>query len=68
MRFRQSAPLPANPRMENLFEPAPFSRVFEDYGAKCLPIQAAITRKNPRPELARELLFNLVSATSACAA
>ena len=36
---RFNAPLPANPRMENLFERLPFGDVLEDYGADCLAIQ-----------------------------
>ena len=42
MRFRFRAPLATNPRMENLFERASFSRVIKDYMAKLLSIQLLI--------------------------
>src|SRR5438552_15289992 len=45
--------------MEDLFEGAFFSGVLKDYGAKLFSLQAAITRKNPRPKLSREFFLNL---------
>ena len=58
MRFRLRAPLAANPRMENLFECAFFSRVFKDYGAKFLSIQVPIGRKNLGSKLATNFFLN----------
>ena len=58
MRFRQSAPLPANPRMENLFERALLSGVLEDYGAKRLPIQVARAGKNLLAKFPDQLRFH----------
>jgi hypothetical protein len=46
--------------MEYLFERAFFSRVLEDYGADCLPIQVAAARKNAEPEFGKQLLFDLL--------
>jgi uncharacterized protein (TIGR02246 family) len=57
---RFCAPLPANPGMENLFERAFFSRVLEDYRAKRLPIQVAITGKDAKAENVEQLLFDLI--------
>jgi hypothetical protein len=59
MRFRFRAPLATNPRMENLFERASFSRVGKDYMAKLLSIQLLIDRKNRTPKFASNLSFNL---------
>ena len=59
MRFRFRAPLAANPRMENLFERASFSRVGKDYMTKLLSIQLLIARKNRTPKFASNLSFNL---------
>ena len=59
MLFRFRAPLPANTRMENLFERAFFSGVLEDYGAKPFAFQAAVTRKDLRPELSNEFFSNV---------
>jgi len=59
MRFRFRAPLAANPRMENLFERASFSRVAKDYMAELLSIQLLIDRKNRVSKLASNLSFNL---------
>jgi hypothetical protein len=56
--IRFNAPLPANPRMENLFERAPFRGVLENYGAKSGPIQVAVRRKNAKTEFVRQLPFN----------
>ena len=58
MRFRFRAPLPANPRMENLFKRASFTRAAKHYGAKCLSIQVPGVRKNLRPKFAANFLFN----------
>ena len=58
MRFRFRAPLPANPRMENLFEGASFRSVLEDYGAQPLTFQAAGARKNLPPELSNDFFSN----------
>src|SRR5439155_18439160 len=57
---RFNAPLPANPGMENLFERAFLSRVLEDYGADCLPIQVAAAGKDTEAELGEQLLFNIL--------
>ena len=57
VRFR--APLAANSRMENLFERAFLGGVLKDYGAKRVPIQAAVARKNLRPELSDEFFLNV---------
>ena len=57
MLSRVSTPLPANPRMENLFEGAFLRGVLKHYGPKLFPVQAAIARKNPRPKLSRDFLF-----------
>jgi hypothetical protein len=59
MRFRFRAPLATNPRMENLFERASFSRVGKDYMAKLLSIQLLIDRKKRTSEFASNLSFNL---------
>ena len=59
MRCCLRAPLAANPRMENLFERAFFSGVLEDYGAKRIPIQAAVARKNLLPELSDQFFLNV---------
>src|SRR5207302_10218517 len=59
MRFRFRAPLATNPRMENLFERASFSRVSKDYMAKPLSIQLLIDRKKRTPKFASNLSFNL---------
>jgi hypothetical protein len=45
MLSRVSTPLPANPRMENLFERAPFSGVLEEHGANPFTFQAPFARK-----------------------
>ena len=58
MRFRFRAPLAANPRMENLFECAFFSRVFKHYGAKFLSIQVPIGRKNLGSKIATNFFLN----------
>jgi len=58
--IRFNAPLPANPRMENLFERAPFRGVLKNYGAKSRPIQVAVRRKNAVPKLGEQLLFNFL--------
>ena len=60
MPIRFNTPLPSNPGMENLFERAFLSRVLEDYGADCLPIQVAIAGKDAEPELGEQLPFNFV--------
>jgi hypothetical protein len=57
---RFNAPLPANPRMENLFERAPFRDALENYGSKSGPIQVAAWGKDPRPELVAELMLNFL--------
>ena len=59
MRFRFRVPLATNPRMENLFERASFSRVGKDYMAKLLSIQLLIDRKNRTSKFASNLSFNL---------
>jgi hypothetical protein len=59
MRFRFRAPLATNPRMENLFESASFSRVAKHYMAKPFSIQLLIDRKNRAPKFASNLSFNL---------
>src|SRR5205814_10496662 len=59
MRFRLCAPLPANPRMENLFKRAPFSRAVKHYTAKFFPIQLLIGRKNRTAKFASNFFFNL---------
>ena len=59
MRFRFCAPLAPNPRMENLLEHAPFSRVGKHYMAKFFPIQPLIRRKNRIAKFTSNLLFNL---------
>jgi len=51
--------LPANPRMENLFERAPFSRVLKHYMAKFFPIQLLISRKNRTAKFVSNFFFNL---------
>ena len=58
MRFRFRAPLPANPRMENLFERASFTRAAKHYGAKFLSIQVPSVGKNLRSKFAANFLFN----------
>ena len=58
MLFRFRAPLPANPRMENLFERAFFGGVPKHYGAKPFTFQPAVARKNLPPELSDEFFFN----------
>src|SRR5438874_4048855 len=58
--IRFNAPLPANPRMENLFERAFFGLVLENYRAECLPIQVAIGQENSGSELSAERFFNLL--------
>ena len=58
MRFRFRAPLAANPRMENLFERASFTRAAKHYGAKFLSIQVPSVRKNPLPKFAANFFFN----------
>ncbi len=60
MLIRFNAPLPANPRMENLFERLFFGGVLEDYGADCFSIQVAIAGKNAEPELSEQLLLDLL--------
>src|SRR5205085_7487495 len=57
--FRFNAPLLTNPRMENLFEPAPLGGVLEHYRPNRLAIQVAAAQKNPEPELPKKLLLNL---------
>ncbi len=59
MRCCFRAPLPANPRMENLFERAFFCGVPKDYGAKPFTFQAAVARKNLLPELSDEFFLNV---------
>src|SRR5437870_9894549 len=59
MRFRFSAPLPANPRMENLFERAFLGGVLKDYRAKHVPIQVPVAGKDFQAELPEQLLFDL---------
>ena len=59
MRFRFRAPLVTNPRMENLFERASFSRVGKDYMTKLLSIQVPSTRKDPAAKFQTNFLFNL---------
>src|SRR6266498_1399701 len=58
MRVRFRAPLAANPRMENLFERASFTRAAKYYGAKSLSIQVPSVRKNLRPKFAADFFFN----------
>ena len=60
MLIRFNAPLPANPGMENLFERAFLSRVLEDYRAKRLPIQVAITGKDAKAKNIEQFLFDLI--------
>ena len=59
MLVRLRAPLPANSRMENLFERAFFCGVPKDYGAKPSTFQAAVARKNLLPELSDEFFLNV---------
>jgi len=59
MPFRFRAPLPANARMENLFERASFRSVLEDYGAKLFTFQAAVARKNLPAELSNDFFSNV---------
>ena len=59
MRFRFRAPLAANPRMENLFERALFSRVVKHYSGEVFSIQLLIDRKNRSAQIRVESLFNL---------
>src|ERR1700730_10886982 len=59
MLFSFRAPLPSNPRMENLLERALFGRVLEDYRPKSLPIQVSAREISFRTELAHELLPDL---------
>ena len=60
MRFRLSAPLPANPRMENVFERAFLGCVLEDYRPEIGPIQVAVAGKDGEAELFQELSFDLL--------
>src|SRR6266404_4354823 len=60
MRFRLSAPLPANPRMENFFERAFLGCVLKDYGPEIGPVQVAVAGKDGEPELFQELAFDLL--------
>ena len=60
MRFRFSAPLPANPRMENFFERAFLGCVLKDYGPKIGPVQVAVAGKDGEPELFQELSLDLL--------
>jgi hypothetical protein len=57
---RFNSPLLTNPRMENLFERAPFGCVLENYGAKSGAIQVAVGRKNAEGELVENVAFNIV--------
>ncbi|HJT46416.1 MAG TPA: hypothetical protein VJ721_09125 [Chthoniobacterales bacterium] len=58
--IRFNAPLPANPRMENIFERLPFGGVLENYGPKRRPIQVPAWRKNGVRELVNQLSLNLL--------
>jgi hypothetical protein len=58
MRFRLRAPLTANPRVENLFKRASFTRAAKHYGAKFLSIQVPGVRKNPVLKFAANFFFN----------
>ncbi len=60
MLVRFNAPLPANPRMENFFERAPFGGVGKDYRANGLPIQAPIAGKDGESKFSQELVFNVL--------
>ena len=60
MRFRESAPLPANPRMENLFERAFPGRALKHYRPKGGPIQVSRVGKNFGTELTPQLLFDFL--------
>ena len=59
MRFRCLTPLPANPRMENLFERASFRSVAKYYGSKFVSIQVPTGRKNPGSKFVTNFFFNL---------
>src|ERR1700694_444878 len=59
MRFRLSAPLPANPGMENFFERAFLGCVLEDYRPEVGPVQVAVAGKDREPEFLQELAFDL---------
>ncbi len=58
MRFRFSAPLTANPRMENLFERTFFVRIAKYYRSKCFSIQVPVVRKDSSAKFVTDLLFH----------
>ena len=58
MRFRFRAPLASNPRMENLFERASFTRAAKHYGAKFRSIQVPSIRKNRGTKFVANFFFN----------
>ena len=60
MGFRQGAPLPANPRMENFFKRASLGRVAKHYRPECAAIQAAAREKKFRAKCRRNLGLNII--------
>src|SRR5437773_12449841 len=58
MRFRFSAPLTANPRMENLFERTFFVRIAKYYRSECFSIQRPVAQKDSSAKFATDLLFH----------